>query len=408
MVFWGMDTSNVKVDWLKGIRVVLIGHYVPGPIAAYLLGMLGAEVIKVEQDKGDYLRQVGATDMTDNQPISPMFRMINGGFKSVAVQWRQAEGAKILKDLLLHADVVIDGGRLGALEKALGMRPEQVSEKLIYIPITAYGQVGPMANLAGHDNNILALAGNLSYTQTDSEGLPTVFSAPVADLFAGQMAAFGALAALIGRGRGLGDIRKMDASMLHSGFFLNLLELASKNANGFSAPQPGKAWMNGGRPDYRSYRCKDGKVIFFGLLEAWLLKRFLTALGREDLLTIQSDVTAFGNGLKAMFLEKDRSEWLELGVKHDACITSVNDLEDAIAEPQVKALGLMQTVEDPELGQLEIPSFPMGFGEGSLPLQLPEAAPRLGEHTREVLASVLGYQADRILELAQKGIISFG
>ncbi|MEY3444719.1 MAG: hypothetical protein RLZZ519_3000, partial [Bacteroidota bacterium] len=308
-----MDSSNVKVDWLKGIRVVLLGHYVPGPMAAFLLGNLGAEVIKVEQDKGDYLRAMEDTFGIDKQRFSPMFRMLNGGFKSLALQWRQPEGAAILKDLLANADVVIDGGRLGTLEKAIGMRPENVSEKLIYIPITAYGQVGPMANLAGHDNNILALAGNLSYTQTDSEGLPTVFSAPIADLFAGQMAAFSALAALIGRDRGRGDIRKIDASMLHAGFFLNLLEHASMNGNGYSTPQPNAAWMNGGRPDYRSYRCQDGKCIFFGLLEDWALKRFLISIGRDDLLLLQSDVPAFGNGLKAMFLEKDRAEWLQLG-----------------------------------------------------------------------------------------------
>jgi crotonobetainyl-CoA:carnitine CoA-transferase CaiB-like acyl-CoA transferase len=401
-----MDSGKVEIDWLKGVRVVLIGHYVPAPMAAYFLRMLGAEVIKVEQDQGDYLRQVGLAENADRQSFSPMFRMLNAGFKSVGLQWKTPQGAEILKNILANTDILLDGGRMKSLEKALGMPPEQVSDRLIYIPITAYGQKGPMANLAGHDNNILALAGNLSYTQKNADGLPTVFSAPVADLFAGQMAAFGALAALIGQDRGNKGIRKIDASMLHAGFFLNLLELAARNDQGAEIPKPETAWMNGGRADYQSYRCKDGKVIFFGLLEAWALKRFLDAIERAEILIQTNDQQAFKESLRMLFLERNQAEWVELGRIHDACITPVNDLEAALEDPQIQALGLMQTVEDPDLGQLELPGFPLGFGESSLPPQLPNSAPRLGEHTREVLADLLGYKEEQIAGLQRKGIVS--
>lgn len=403
-----MESEKVKLQWLQGIRVVLIGHYVPGPLAAYLLGMLGAEVIKVEQDKGDYLRMMQVQTRAGAADLAPMFRMLNGGFKSFALQWRQPEGAEILGKLIATADVVIDGGRLGALEKALGTAPEQLSDRLIYIPITAYGQVGPMAQLAGHDNNILALAGNLSYTQTSAEGLPTVFSAPVADMFAGQMAAFGALAALLGRERIEDGPKRLDASMLHAGFFLNFLELAARNGNGQAPPQAGKAWMNGGRPDYRPYRCADGRFIYFGLLEAWSLKRFLEGIGRGDLLLQATQPVAFAAGLAALFLEKTQAEWVALGAIHDACITAVQDLEQAVHDPQVQALGLVQTVADPEFGPLELPTYPLGFGPRSLQPALPASAPRLGQDTREILASVLGMASGEIESLAQKGIVILG
>jgi alpha-methylacyl-CoA racemase len=397
----GMENGTVKMDWLSGIRVMVIGHYVPGPLAAYLLRVLGAEVVKVEQDQGDYLRMMGRMGRGGDGDTSPMFRMLNAGFKSVVIPWKTADGAALLLKLLGKADVLIDGGRTGVLEKALGMAPEQISERLIYVPITAYGQVGPMAGLAGHDNNVLALGGNLSYTQEDAQGLPTVFSAPVADIFAGQMAAFGALAALMGRrearGEGLEASSgrhdkgvKLDVSMLHAGFFLNFLEVAARNGAGYAAPEAGKAWMNGGRADYRPYRTRDGRFVFFGPIEPWSLKKFLEGIGQPGLAGFPGE--ALAKALEGVFLSRDLGEWVEAGKQLDICLTAVNSLEEAIREPQVAALGLVQRVEDAVLGELVLPSYPMGFGKKSLQPELPAAAPRLGEHTEEVLREWLGIE----------------
>lgn len=395
----------MDIDWLQGIRVVVIGHYVPGPFAAYLLRMLGAEVIKVEQDQGDHLRQIGHINTRSGPSMSPMFRMLNAGFKSMGLQWRQPAGAAILKTLLAKVDVLIDGSRLGTVERALGMAPEQAAPGLIYIPITAYGQVGPMAHLAGHDNNVLALAGNLSYTSTTAEGLPAVFSAPVADLFAGQMAAFGALAALMGRQRAPSKGQRIDASMLHAGFFLNMLELAARNAVAYQPPAPGSAWMNGGRADYRPYPTRDGRHIFFGLIEPWALKKFLQALGREDLLALVQLPDQLAKGLAQMFLERDQAEWVQLGHMHDACITPVHDLQAAVHDAQVQALDLVQTVEDPVLGSLELPSYPLGFGNESAQPTLPTTAPSRGEHTREILLQLLQMEQEEVEEWLRVGVV---
>ena len=400
-----MESHNLNLEWLKGIRVVLIGHYVPAPLSAMLLGRMGAEVIKVEQDNGDYLRAMPSPSPPSGQVVSPMFRMLNGGFKSLALQWKTPQGAALLRELLAKSDVVIDGGRVGVLEQALGVPLEQISRQLIYAPITAYGQIGPMATLAGHDNNILAMAGNLSYTQTTSAGAPTVFSAPVADMFAGQMAAIGVLAALMGRDRSMDGPRRIDPSMLHAGFFLNFLELASRNAPGYTQAQPGKAWMNGGRPDYRPYRTRDGKWVYFGLLESWSLKRFLHGIGQASLLAYLEEPEKLASHFETLFSQRDQAEWVSIGAEFDACITAVNDLESAIAAPQVRALGLMQEVDDPDLGTISLPTFPMGFGKESRQPSLPLSAPRLGQHSMEILTEILGLDRQTIDHLVTEKIV---
>jgi crotonobetainyl-CoA:carnitine CoA-transferase CaiB-like acyl-CoA transferase len=301
---------------------------------------------------------------------------------------------------------VLDGNRVGALERYLGVPVAVAAPQAIYVPISAYGQVGPMAMLAGHDNNILALGGNLSYTQSDADGLPTVFSAPLADLFAGQMAAMGALAALVGRGQLTAPMPTMiDASMLHAGFFLNVLQLSARNGLDYQPPQPSAEWMNGGRADYRPYRCSDGKCIFFGLIEAWAAKRFFKALGRADLGDMLAHTDRLRTALEALFAQRTQAEWVALGTELDACITAVNDLETAVHQPQVQSLGRMQTVEARDIGDMEVPSFPLGFGPQSLPIQAQPDAPLLGEHNHTILQNLLGMPQTTIDGLLADGIL---
>jgi alpha-methylacyl-CoA racemase len=403
-----MEMTTTTIDWLAGTRVLLLGHYVPAPMAGYLLHHLGAEVIKVEDGLGDHLRRMGSFGTETAGATSPMFWALNAGFKSLGLQYRNPEGAAILKQLIQQADVVIDGNRAGALERYLGDSLGSIAPHIVYVPITAYGLVGPMRKLAGHDNNILSLAGNLSYTQRDADGKPTVFSSPVADIMAGQMAALGAVAALLGRkGATAANLQTqiIDASMLHAGFFLNFLELSARNDPQYHAPKPAAAWMNGGRPDYRPYRCSDGRFVFFGLIEPWAATRFFNELGREDLAAFLKAPDLLGPGLEALFASQPQAHWVAVGERHDACITPVNDLEDAVQDPQIQALGRMQTVSGPLQTAQEVPSFPLGFGPDSQPITAPGAAPMLGAHNEALLSTLLGFSPAQIVELYDKELL---
>ncbi len=400
--------APLKIGWLKGVKVLLLGHYVPAPIAAYLLHNLGAEVIKVEDDRGDPLRKIGSFGPETADEMSPMFWTLNAGFQSLGLHYRRPAGADLLRRIIEKVDVVLDGNRAGALERYLGAPISKISPRTIYVPITAYGIAGPMSHLAGHDNNILALAGNLSYTQTDPTGRPSIFSAPVADLFAGQLAAMGALAALLGRRINTAEVQgpqTIDASMLHAGFFLNLLELAARNDYKAHIPLPGKEWMNGGRPDYNTYRCSDNRFIFFGLIEPWAAKRFFVELGREDLAAYLSDPQLLGPELESLFVSRTQADWVQIGKRHDACITPVNDLEQAVQDPQIQALGRMQTITALGIGSVDVPSFPLGFGAQSQPIAPDQVAPSVGEHNDQILSKLLEIGPSEIQNLYEQEIL---
>ena len=396
--------ANIEIKWLKSFRIAVIGNYVPAPMAGYLLKSLGAEVIKIESGKGDFLRMTGNQLLSNGATMSGMFHALNKGFKSLHLAYQSPEGAKILRELLQNVDVLFDGSKPGRLEKYMGIRPDSISKDLIYIPISAYGQVGPLAKLGGHDNNALALAGNLSYTNRKEDGGPAVFSSPIADFFAGQSAAFAALAALMARQQGQLNENQIDASMLHSSFFLNFLEIADQNFGKEKAPKPDQHWINGGMPNYTNYTCKDGKYVFLGAMELHLFKRFIESTGQNVLLDIIDQPAQLTKRLKALFMQKEQAEWVAIGAEVDVCMSPVNDLNSAIAAPQIQALGLAQPADD---GSLK-PSFPLGFGPKSLQPEIKDKAPALGQHSAEILRAYTGLSHEAIQELTKEKVIGLG
>jgi crotonobetainyl-CoA:carnitine CoA-transferase CaiB-like acyl-CoA transferase len=383
----------IKIDFLAGYRVLLVAHYVPGPMAAYLLRCLGAEVIKVEPPSRDMLRAFPPFVNGKNGQMSAWFRSLNAGFRSVNCDFKTEKGRQMLKDLVKVSDVLIDGNRPGYLTKVLGATPEEVSDKIIYVPISAHGQSGPFRDMAGHDNNVMAMAGNLSYTAPGQDGLPAPFSAPIADINSGYMAAFLAVAALLGRKNTESEtpVRTIDASMLHAAFFLNQMQVAAMNVVP-DPPQAGKAWMNGGMANYAPYATKDGKSVFFGPIEPGLFANFARAIDRDDLNDLlYSKNDQLKEELKQIFASKTAAEWEGLLEEVDCCCTVVCSLDEAMDHPQIKAMGLTQEVHDPKYGKLKLAGFPAGFGPEGKPPEVPKSAPEAGEDTEWVLREVLGY-----------------
>lgn len=395
--------EEIKIDFLAGYRVLLVAHYVPGPMAAYLLRCLGAEVIKVEPPFHDMLRGFPPFLQGENGQMSAWFRSLNAGFRSVTCDFKTESGRKMLRDLVAASDVLIDGNRPGYLSGVMGSSPEEISEKIIYIPISAHGQSGLLRDKAGHDNNLMAMAGNLSYTATGENGLPAPFSAPVADINSGYMAAFLAVAALLGRKTSASEtsVRTIDASMLHAAFFLNQMQVAAMNSVP-EPPQASQAWMNGGMANYAPYFTRDGKSIFFGPIEPGLFANFARAINREDLndlLYAQNE--KLKQELKTIFASKTAAEWEKLLAEVDCCCTVVRNLDEAMEHPQIKELGLVREVEDPTYGPLKLAGFPAGFGPNGKPPEVPKSAPEAGADTEAVLREILGYSEDRIQNLSR-------
>ena len=398
----------VEVGWLKGVRVCLCAHYVPGPLAAYLLQCLGAEVIKVEPPSHDMLRAYPPFfEGADGERMGAWFRTLNGGFKSMVIDFKQGEGGAVLQGLLRHCDVLIDGHRPGYLSRVLGMAPEDVHAGLVYLPISAYGQQGPLRDVAGHDANLLAMAGNLSYTAPGAGGLPALFSAPVADILAAHTAALCAVAALLGRQtqRG-GEIRRVDSSMYHAAFFLNQMQVAAMNLVA-QAPVAGQAWMNGGMANYRPYTTADGQTIMFAPIEPHLFGQFCQRLGRPDLIPLcYQDDLRLGAELEVLFAARPLAEWEQLLADCDCCFSPVLPLDKAMEHPQAAALGLVQDLEDPRLGAMKLAAFPAGFGPESASPTLAQTAPRPGEHSVVLLRELMGFSEAEIDRLLGTGTVA--
>jgi alpha-methylacyl-CoA racemase len=245
-----MSLELIKVDWLKGVKILLIAHYIPGPMAAYLLKCLGAEVIKCEPPFYDH---------------------------SIVVDFKKEGGVEVLKDLIKASDALIDGNRANYLNEVLGEAVSDINPDIIHIPITAYGLKGPMKDIAGHDNNVLSLAGTLSYSSVSVQGTPSIFSAQLADITSGYIAALIAVSSILGKRNSKSNVKigTVDASMMHAAFFLNQIYVAGMNATG-KPPAHSKEFLNGGLPNYAMYLTKDEKSIFFG--PTWISGHLVTII----------------------------------------------------------------------------------------------------------------------------------
>ncbi|MEM6271148.1 MAG: CoA transferase [Bacteroidota bacterium] len=370
----------MKIDLLKGVRVLLVAHYVPGATAAYLLRCLGAEVVKVEPPFHDRLRTFPPHFSGVEGQMGAWFRTLNAGFRSIVCDFKSESDRRLFGKLARKCDLLIDGNRPGYLESVLGQHPEKVHDRLIYLPISAHGQVGPLRDVAGHDNNVMALAGNLSYTTPTAEGLPGTFSAPIADINSGYLAAFLGVTALFARQSGQSDcgVRTFDPSMLHAAFFLNQMQVATLNLVP-EPPQASRAWMNGGLANYTSYRTADDQAVFLGPIEPKLFANFAAAIDRpdlNDLLYAQNE--ALRTELQAIFAGRTAAEWEAQLAGIDACFTVVRDLQAALVHPQIQALGLVREIDDPHYGKMKLSGFPAGFGPESQPPDVPDHAPEPG------------------------------
>lgn len=396
----------INVDWLKGTKILLIAHYVPGPMAAYLLRCMGARIIKVEPPFYDHMRQLPPFLKSSDGKMSAYFRALNAGFESIAIDFKSEKGVKILKDLIKDCDVLIDGNRAGYLQKILNSEISDINSEIIHIPITAYGLTGPRKDIAGHDNNVLALAGNLSFTQYTQRGTPSIFSAQLADISSGYIAALMAVTSLFGKKNknSLVDVKTIDVSMFHSAFFLNQIYFAAMNVSK-EPPQSEKELLNGGLANYTTYLTMDEKSIFFGPIETNLFKNFLVKIDRLDLLDLlNKDNQELYYELVAIFRSKRIKDWEQILEGVDCCYTKINDLKEAALEPQAKALNLLKTVKDEKYGDLKLTGFPAGFTNESLPPKFDSKAPEPGEHTKEILSG-LGYKQEIIEELYLEKII---
>jgi crotonobetainyl-CoA:carnitine CoA-transferase CaiB-like acyl-CoA transferase len=361
----------------------------PGGYCTLLLADLGADVIKVEEPgRGDYIRWT--PPLVDGE--SAAHRALNRGKRSVTLNLKHAEGVSILRRLATGADVVVESFRPGVMAR-LGVGYEVLSEanpRLVYRAIPGSGQDGPNRDLVGHDINYLGYGGVLAMTGPPG-GPPVIPGVQVGDLGGGGMlAAVGILAALVDRsasGRG----RFVDTSMLDGVISWLSIHAGDYLATG-SPPEPGTAPLTGGYACYRIYRTADGSYLTVGALEPQFWEALCNRLGCPELIPDQYAAperqTEMAERLQEIFGARRRDEWLNELRDAPACVGPVNDLGEALEDPQVRYRRMVAEIEGRAVGPG--PAVKMS---GS-PEMVLRPAPRLGEDTAEVLQSIGVDEAD--------------
>ncbi len=345
---------------LSGIRVLDLTRLLPGAYCTQLLADMGADVIKVEEPgTGDYMRLT--PPLVDGQ--SALFSAVNRHKRSVALDLKTDIGKRALLRLVDTAHVLVEGNRPGVMERLEIGWPvlHKRNPRLVMCSITGYGQDGPYASRAGHDLNYMAIAGGLGLNGTRG-GPPIPLSVQVADIGGGGLQpAVEILAALVAVQRGA-EGRWIDVSMTDGAVgFLGLAFAAH------AAGEPlarGDQRLAGRYPCYRVYGCKGGGFYSVAALEPKFWSALCGALERPDLVDLQySQEESAQATMEETFATRTRDQWEEVLSSVDACCEPVLDLDEVASHPQIVARRLL---DDSPRGR----------------------APRLGEHTEEILREI--------------------
>lgn len=387
---------------LKGIRVLDLSRLLPGPVCTHLLTRLGAVVTKIEgksSGQADYVRDLPPLiRVGPHRKHGAMFEALHAGKQGLSLDLKHKSGATVLKKLVKNFDVVVEGNRPGVMER-LGVGYDDLRQEnagLIYCSLTGYGQDGPWAHRAGHDVNYMAISGLLGLTGHPNEVPPTIgFQA--ADSAGGLQAVVGILAALVERGStGLGQ--SVDISLTESAMGLAIPSLVQSLA-GHHAPR-GEDILSGGLPNYRTYRTADNQYLSVGALEGHFWAKLCSVSGREDL-----SKAPHLPDVEALFASKSRAEWEKLFCAADVCVEPVYTTEEALAHPQhaARRVILQETEAAPGAAQPR-KQLVIGPKLSRHPSALLPPAPRIGEHTHEIMRSS-GFSETEIADLHASGAV---
>lgn len=349
--------------FLSGITVLDLSQYVSGPFASQILGDMGAEVIKIEPPLGDEMYNLGPRDSHGN-PV--FYRSLNAGKSVLRLDLKTEEGKARLRELLAGADVLIEGFRPGTMAR-LGFDYESaktVNPELIFCSISGYGPTGPLAPIAGHDANYLAVSGILHRNGTDK---PVFFDPPVADISGALFAAIAILGALNGRGQ-TKEGTHIELGLADALMPLQQMQIAEWGAN---ATVPGRrsTYLNGAAAYYQVYTTADERHVMLGAIEPKFWRNFCVAADRPNWIERQNETLpqeALIAELADFFAQHSAAQIAAKFAETECCLSSVLDLEQAITSPHLQARGLIKAGAD---GLQTL--FPATFDSAPLPLRQP-------------------------------------
>jgi crotonobetainyl-CoA:carnitine CoA-transferase CaiB-like acyl-CoA transferase len=373
----------------NGLRVIDFTHVLAGPACSYYLGLLGAEVIKVESTaKGDAIRHRGGTDSeAAASGMSTSYLTQGAGKRSVALDLESASGLERFHQLLARADVLVEN-HVPATMQRLQLDEHSVAARhphLIHCAMTGYGRGGPQQNTAAYDVNIQAACGLMEATGNEASG-PIRTGAPVLDYSTGLAAGFAVAAALYERAAtGRGNF--IDVSMLETGLTLMSSTVTDYLQTG-NAPVRRGNLANSRSPGAGSFPCREG-VLSLGVNEESHFVSLAVALDREDWLSDprfversarREHAAALTAELESVLAGQSAEVWEAILQAAGVPCARVRTLPEALASHQVQRRGFVQT----PTGGAAVPTLPFRLG-GVDAYKPVSKAPERGEHTDEIL-----------------------
>jgi crotonobetainyl-CoA:carnitine CoA-transferase CaiB-like acyl-CoA transferase len=379
-------TETSKGGLLAGLRVIEMSHVMAAPTCGLMLADMGAEVIKVERPDGDGVRR--------NAPhidgYSAPFTMMNRNKRGIAINTKDAQGLAALRRIVGSADIFIENYRPGAMDH-YGIAYDDLKEDfpgLICCSLSGFGKSGPMGHLGGFDLVAQGMSGLMSITGEGHGRPPVKVGSPVTDIAAGILAAMSILGAVIQRQR-TGRGQMVDTSLFEAGIALTYWQSAIHLASG---EIPGA--MGSAHPlmaPYQAFRTSDGWVNVGAASQAtWEgLVRCLddSALGADprfaDNLGRMKHLDELVADLTDRFVLKSTDEWLKLLADFDVPAGPVLDVQQMAVHPQTVARDMIRDVPGGDRPDMKAIGHPVKFSDAETAIHRP--APRIGEHTREVM-----------------------
>ncbi len=403
-----MADSTTKPKIFTGVRVAELCQYVAGPFTTKILADMGAEVIKVElAPRGDFMRYYPPL----KAGISGGYITENRGKRSVCLDLKKPEGARIVRDLACHCDVMVENFTPGVLSRyGLGYDDlRAVNPRLIMCSISGYGQTGPAAHKPANDSIAMAASGLLDLIG-DPDKAPAYPGFVIADISA-AINAFGTIASALYYREKTGIGQYIDLSLMECAAYFNSQPMANYAITGGKVKVTRFGSHARGLVPFGVFRGTDGHVAITVLFQQW--ETFVQLMGQPELATDPRFATLDDRNRNRVAAIEIIEHWLQsfpnleepirrMEANHIMC-QRVLDVADLFEDPQMRSRGALQEVDQPGVGPVLLSRTPYHFSETAVAIS--GAAPRLGEDNERVLVGILGYSKEQFDALSKAGVL---